>query len=253
MLDVGLGPQHYEVEMNINVTKDKPENALGKMQLRSYMNGHSRQGEIPFLFTADKGFVRSHKMQRKHYRCLHGIEVVRSPNLNGFDKEEQKKWMELTGRDMKFSIPAEASDFESWRDLPNTEFELERGPALKNNNSIPRPERFSKRKKNGFSPNSQHPERLTDIHPITPPNSPATAAKIIYEDDAGFLVLVSMPFVDLKSVKVTWRNTISHGIVKISCISTGCIPIIKRQNRTFKLSDSAPEHCPSGEFVRNPS
>lgn len=128
MLDVGLGPQHYEVETNINVTKigkmcakrldsvwgawfffnfyfklalneksknkvtrdngydksdlkldvflvqhdmenmymwtfkERPENALGKMQLRSYMNGHSRQGEKPFPFSADKGFIRSHRM-----------------------------------------------------------------------------------------------------------------------------------------------------------------------------------------------
>ncbi|KAK6790993.1 hypothetical protein RDI58_010074 [Solanum bulbocastanum] len=295
--------QHDMENMYMWVFKDRPENALGKMQLRSYMNGHSRQGESPFPFTAEKGFVRSHKMQRKHYRglsnpqCLHGIEVVRSPNLTGLDKEEQKKWMELTGRDMNFSIPSEASDFESWRCFPHTEFELERPPALKSN-AIPRPERLlngsslnlstrsenhvngvglnilavcNKRKKNGFTrgnnddcclPNSQHPERLTDIHPISPPwlrdfsgamqvaSGPVTAAKTIYEDDAGFLILVSMPFVDLKSVKVTWRNTISYGIVKISCISTGCIPIIKRQNRTFKLSDPAPEHCPSGEFVR---
>ncbi|PHT54357.1 hypothetical protein CQW23_08819 [Capsicum baccatum] len=295
--------QHDMENMYMWVFKDRPENALGKMQLRSYMNGHSRQGESPFPFTADKGFVRSHKMQRKHYRglsnpqCLHGIEVVRSPNLTGLDKEEQKKWMELTGRDMNFTIPAEASDFESWRCLPNTDFELERPPALKNN-SIPRPERLlngsglnlstrpanhvngeglnilsvcNKRKRNGFPrgnnddgcfPNTQHPERLPDTHPISPPwlrdfsgamqtaSGPVTAAKTIYEDDAGFMILVSMPFVDLKSVKVTWRNTISHGIVKISCISTGCNPIIKRHNRTFKLSDPSPEQCPSGEFVR---
>uniref|UniRef100_A0A0D3E1S5 DUF8041 domain-containing protein n=1 Tax=Brassica oleracea var. oleracea TaxID=109376 RepID=A0A0D3E1S5_BRAOL len=59
-------------------------------------------------------------MQRKHYRglsnpqCLHGIEFVPSP-----------RWMELTGRDLKFTIPPDASDFGSWRNLPNTEFELE--------------------------------------------------------------------------------------------------------------------------------
>ncbi|CDY70808.1 BnaA10g30550D [Brassica napus] len=61
-------------------------------------------------------------MQRKHYRglsnpqCLHGIEFVPSPN--------KKRWMELTGRDLKFTIPPDASDFGSWRNLPNTEFEL---------------------------------------------------------------------------------------------------------------------------------
>ncbi|KAJ0577884.1 hypothetical protein HanIR_Chr05g0241071 [Helianthus annuus] len=103
--------------------KERPENALGKMQLRSYMNGHSRQGEKPFPFSADKGFVRSHRMQRKRYRGLsnpqyvHGIEVVRSPNLTGLDEEERKRWMELTGRDLNFSIPLDASDFGSWRNL----------------------------------------------------------------------------------------------------------------------------------------
>ncbi|KAK6935889.1 hypothetical protein RJ641_032919 [Dillenia turbinata] len=48
---------------------DKPENALGKMQPRSYMNGHSCPEERPFPFSVEKGFVRSHRMQRKHYRA----------------------------------------------------------------------------------------------------------------------------------------------------------------------------------------
>ncbi|KAK7854976.1 hypothetical protein CFP56_030190 [Quercus suber] len=77
--------QHDMENMYMWVFKERPENALGKMQLRSYMNGHSRQGERPFPFSVDRGFVRSHRMQRKHYRglsnpqCVHGIEVVRSP------------------------------------------------------------------------------------------------------------------------------------------------------------------------------
>ncbi|GAB4824382.1 hypothetical protein Ancab_007269 [Ancistrocladus abbreviatus] len=122
---------------------ERPENALGKMQLRSYMNGHSRHGERPFPFNVEKGFVRSHKMQRKHYRglpnppCLHGIEVVRQPNLSGLDEEERKRWMELTGRDLNFSVPPEASEFCLWRNLLSTEFELERPlPPLKGNPHI---------------------------------------------------------------------------------------------------------------------
>ncbi|MED6148703.1 sequence orphan Slt1 [Stylosanthes scabra] len=56
------------------------------------------------------------------------------------DEEDQKRWMELTGRDLNFTIPPEASDFSSWRNLPNTDFELERPPApIKNApNSIPK-------------------------------------------------------------------------------------------------------------------
>ncbi|KAM0036161.1 hypothetical protein Hdeb2414_s0014g00423061 [Helianthus debilis subsp. tardiflorus] len=121
-LDVFLVQQDME-NMYMWTFKERPENALGKMQLRSYMNGHSRQGEKPFPFSANKGFVRSHGMQRKHYRDLsnpqfvHGIEVIRSPNLKGLDVEERKRWMELTGRDLNFSIPLDASDFGSWRNL----------------------------------------------------------------------------------------------------------------------------------------
>ncbi|CAL9008018.1 hypothetical protein PRUPE_2G233000 [Prunus persica] len=298
--------QHDMENMYMWVFKDRPENALGKMQLRSYMNGHSRQGERPFPFSVDRGFVRSHRMQRKHYRglsnpqCVHGIEVVRSPNLMCLDDEERKRWTELTGRDINFSIPLEASDFGTWRNLQNTEFELERPvPPSKNNiNSHPRklldgtglnlstqPSEHvnnegmdlspvcNKRKKDLFPhgsdsdcclPNNPHFDRVLDgkVYPVESPwfnefsgvmknaSGPVTAAKTIYEDDEGFLIIVSLPFVDLQRVKVTWKNTPSHGIVKISCVSTACIPFIKRRDRTFKLTDPTPEHCPPGEFVR---
>ncbi|KAL8102981.1 uncharacterized protein LOC141679025 [Apium graveolens] len=301
-LDVFL-VQHDMENMYMWVFKDRPDNALGKMQLRSYMNGHSRQGERPFPFSADKGFVRSHRMQRKHYRglsnpqCVHGIEVVPSPNFAGLDEGECKKWMELTGRDLNFSIPLEASDFSSWRTLPVTELEIERLPPLKNNINQ-QPKRLlngcglklstqqpnhvngdgmdllatcNKRPKNYFAPendydctlaNSSHSDGAVDTHSIEPhwvneftgvmrsTYGPVTAAKTIYEDDKGFLIVVSLPCADLQRVKVTWRNTPSRGIVKISCVSTGCMPIIKRQDRTFKLTDPTPEHCPPGEFVR---
>lgn len=298
--------QHDMENMYMWVFKERPENALGKMQLRSYMNGHSRQGERPFPFSADKGFVRSHRMQRKHYRglsnpqCVHGIEVVPSPNLMGLDEEERKRWMELTGRDIKFSIPNEASDFGTWRNIQNTEIELERptptskininghqkkllnGTGL--NLSTQPPDHgiidgvdlssvCNKRKKDLFShgndddiymPNNPHFDRVLDmkIHPVEPPwvnefsgvmknvYGPVTAAKTIYEDDEGFLVIVSLPFADLQRVKVTWKNTHSHGIVKISCASKACMPFIKRHDRTFKLTDPTPEHCPPGEFIR---
>uniref|UniRef100_A0A2P2KN33 HSP20-like chaperones superfamily protein n=1 Tax=Rhizophora mucronata TaxID=61149 RepID=A0A2P2KN33_RHIMU len=286
------------------VFKERPENALGKMQLRSYMNGHSRQGERPFPFSSDKGFVRSHRMQRKHYRglsnpqCVHGIEVVRSPNLMNLDEEDRKRWMDLTGRDINFTIPPEASDFGSWRNLPNTEFELERPlPALKSNGTS-NPRKLlngtslnlssqssdhsngdavdlspvcNKRKKDYLPqgnddeclPCNLHCDRVyMNIHPVEPAwlnefsgvmknvCGPVTAAKTIYEDDEAFLIIISLPFADLHRVKVTWRNTNSHGIVKISCISTACMPFIKRHDRTFKLTDPTPEHCPPGEFIR---
>ncbi|KAK4783302.1 hypothetical protein SAY86_007676 [Trapa natans] len=79
---------------------------------------------------------------------------------------------------------------------------------------------------------------------------PVTAAKTIYEDEQAFLVIISLPFVDLQRVKVSWRNTLTHAIIKVSCTSTSGAPIIKRLNRTFKLTDPSSEHCPPGEFVR---
>nr|XP_043629807.1 uncharacterized protein LOC122601094 isoform X2 [Erigeron canadensis] len=309
-LDVFL-VQHDMENMYMWAFKERPENALGKMQLRSYMNGHSRQGEKPFPFCADKGFVRSHRMQRKHYRglsnpqCVHGIEVVRSPNLMGLDEEERRRWMELTGRDLNFSITLEASDFGSWRNLPSTDFEIERPLVLKDNlsngnhhhqqtkrllsstgfnQSAPLLDHVNgdlngngnvygmdllascnnKRRKNN-SPrinDDESSDSVLDVHHaerhwvseisgvLKSAYGPVTAAKTIYEDEEGFLIVVSLPCVDLQRVKVTWRNTLSQGIVKISCVSTGCRPVLKRQERMFKMTDPAPEHCLPGEFVR---
>ncbi|XP_071907854.1 uncharacterized protein [Coffea arabica] len=297
--------QHDMENMYMWVFKERPENALGKMQLRSYMNGHSRQGERPFPFSVDKGFVRSHRMQRKHYRglsnpqCVHGIEVVPSPNLLGLDEDERKRWAELTGRDINFTIPHEASDYGSWRNLPSTEFELERPPAIIKNNSHSQSKKLlngsglnlstqpsshsngdsmdlspvsGKRRKDFFSHGNEEdcyltvnpPDRIPDLetHPNEPHwlnefsgvlrhvYGPVTAAKSIYEDEEGYLIIISLPFVDLQRVKVSWRNTLTHGIIKVSCVSTSRMPFIKRLDRTFKLTDPSSEHCPPGEFIR---
>ncbi|XP_047970308.1 uncharacterized protein LOC125213681 [Salvia hispanica] len=297
--------QHDMENMYMWVFKERPENALGKMQLRSYMNGHSRQGERPFPFSVDKGFVRSHRMQRKHYRglsnpqCVHGIEVVHSPNLMALDEEDRKRWNELTGREPNLTIPPEASDYGSWRNLPNTEFELERSAPVKanphshakkllngsvlnlstqpiNNHSngdvLDLSPVNNKRKKDFFPQGNDEdcflavnpPDRAPDpeAHPNGPhwlhefsgvlrsACGPVTAAKTVYEDAEGYLIVISLPFVDLPSVKVSWRNTLTHGIIKVSCTSTSRAPFVKRHNRTFKLTDPSSEHCPPGEFVR---
>lgn len=333
--------QHDMENMYMWVFKERPENALGKMQLRSFMNGHSRLGEPQFPFSVDKGFVRSHRMQRKHYRglsnpqCVHGIEVVRAPNLAHVMEGDLKKWIDLTGRDLNFAIPLEAEAFTAWRNLPSTDFELERPPlplplplpinSLKpngsssnhnhntnnnNNNttlnspSCPSSKRLlngsglnlstqqlvgvcnegielsslsppvggsggNKRRKE-FSPlggndEEYYSDRVQDmetIHQVEPAwvsdfsgvmrqaCGPVTAAKTIYEDEKGYLIMVSLPFTDSQRVRVSWWNTVSHGIVKVQCISTARAPYIKRGDRTFKLTDPAPEHCPPGEFVR---
>ncbi|XP_078429013.1 uncharacterized protein LOC144701155 [Wolffia australiana] len=289
--------QHDMENMYMWVFKERPENALGKMQLRSYMNGHSRLGEPQFPFSADKGFVRSHRMQRKQYRglsnpqCLHGIEVVRQPNLSVVSESDRKKWLELTGRDLNFSIPTEASDFESWRNLPSTEFELERPPPPPPPLKSQPPRRLlngsglnlsnyggseamelspvcHKRRKDFFprgleedaslavpaegeGPAATEPPWLSEFSGVMRQvYGPVTAAKTIYEDEEGYLIMVSLPFSDLQRVKVHWKNTPTHGVVKILCVSTARMPYVKRHDRTFKLTDPSPEHCPPGEFVR---
>ncbi|CAO2826118.1 unnamed protein product [Amaranthus hypochondriacus] len=295
--------QHDMENIYMWVFKGRPENALGKMQLRSFMNGHSRQGERPFPFSVDRGFVRSHKMQRKHYRglsnpqCVHGIELVCSPDFTSLDECERKRWLELTGRDSNFIIPEEAGDFGSWRNLPPMEFELER-PALSSkgtqrkagldtglsfssqvpknglSNGVMDLSHVAKKQRkdfysngnidNGFLRISSHSDSILDVesHLVEPAwagnfsgvmknvYGPVTAAKSIYEDEKGFLIIVSLPFADLQRVRVTWKNTPTHGIVKVSCVSTACSSLIKRHGRTFKLTDPLPEHCPPGEFIR---
>ncbi|KAL2505374.1 HSP20-like chaperones superfamily protein [Abeliophyllum distichum] len=86
--------QHDMENIYMWVLKEKLENAPGKMQLQSYMNGHSCQGDRPFPFSVDKGFVQSHRMQR-------------------LDEDDCRRWVELTGRDPKFTITPEASDYSS--------------------------------------------------------------------------------------------------------------------------------------------
>ncbi|XP_031093294.1 uncharacterized protein LOC115997990 [Ipomoea triloba] len=286
--------QHDMENMYMWVFKERPESALGKMQLRSYMNGHSRQGERPFPFSVDRGFVRSHRMQRKHYRglsnpqCVHGIEVVPSPNLSVLDEGNRRRWVELTGREANFTIPPEASDYSSWRNLPNTEFELERPPLHSKklfNGSVlklsTRPSNHTNgdimdlspvcnKRKDFFSHGNEEEDSYLQAN--RPPNlevnpnephwlnefrgvmrnvyGPVTAAKTIYEDEEGYLIIVSLPFVNLQRVKVSWRNTLKHGIIKVCCSSTSRTSFIKRHKRTFKLLDSSSEHCPPGEFVR---
>lgn len=270
-LDVFL-VQHDLENMYMWVFKERPENALGKMQLRSYMNGHSRQGERPFPFSVDKGFVRSHKMQRKQYRglsnpqCIHGIELVSLPNLMNIDEDEQKKWMELTGRDLNFCISPDAKEFSSWRNLPSTDFEL-----VKSNNNVYPPQKklatgsglnLLTHPSSYLNTNGSDSPQDVEINPIEPPwmsefsgvmrnvHGPVTAAKTIYEDEEGYLIIITLPFANPERLKVHWWNNLTHGVVKISSESTACMPSIKRNGRTFKLTDPSPEHCPPGEFRR---
>ncbi|KAJ9128667.1 hypothetical protein P3X46_034628 [Hevea brasiliensis] len=284
-----------DLKLDVFMVQHDMENIMHcKMQLRSYMNGHSRQG-ASFPFSVDKGFGLSNP------QCVHGIEVVPSPNLMGFDEDDKKRWMELTGRDLNFTILPEASNFSSWRNLPNTDFELERPPPpiksasnshsnkLLNGSGLnlsTQPSSHSngdgtdispvssKRRKDFFPHGSDDDcylavsppsDRMADIelHPNEQPQwlhdfsgvmknayGPVTAAKTIYEDEEGYLIIISLPFVDLQRVKVSWRNTLTHGIIKVSGVSLSRMPFVKRHDRTFQLADPASEHCPPGEFVR---
>lgn len=314
-LDIFL-VQHDMENMYMWVFRERPDNALGKMQLRSYMNGHARFGEPQFPFSVDKGFTRSHRMQRKHYKglsnpqCVHGIEVVRNPNLSHVSEEDRKRWEELTGRTINFSLPTEAGAFSAWRTLPCTDLEFDRsdvcslskfynGSAKKQqspkstvgfggstlNLSCKLIGQMSGSSFNGSSlqkrkrkaeiacvnedecclPNGSLSGEVLgeEIHQGDQPQwlvessgvirdacGPVTGAKSIYEDEKGYLIMISLPFTDMKRLRVSWRNTATHGIVKVHCISTSRVPIVSRGERTFKLTDPNPEHCPQGEFIR---
>ncbi|KAG2586981.1 hypothetical protein PVAP13_5NG088900 [Panicum virgatum] len=251
-LDVFL-VQHDMENMYMWVFKERPDNALGKMQLRSFMNGHSKHGEPSFPFSADKGFSRSHRMQRKHYRglsnpqCLHGIEIVVSPNLSAVPEADLKRWAELTGRELNFSIPSKASDFESWRNLPSTDFELDRPhpPASK---SAVRGSHSHKKGLNGSGLNLSTPPSSDDGMDLSP--KCAKRRKDFFGHGVEEDCVMANNSCSDRDVQVSWRNTLTHGIVKIRCVSTARMPIIKRHGRTFKLTDPFPEHCPPGKFVR---
>ncbi|KAH7316000.1 hypothetical protein KP509_21G073800 [Ceratopteris richardii] len=294
--------QHDMENMYMWVFKERPQNALGKMQLRSYMNGHAKQGEPPFPFSIDKGFSRSHKMQRKQYKglsnpqCIHGIEPVWCPNLCIVNEEDKSRWVELTGRELNFTMPADAEGFTAWRTLPIADSIFERSgekdtlclprrisskrslgklngsmlnlsrksPSLEGTNTA-----SEKNKRKEVSPVSseecslraldmespgpatEQPCWLSDFSGVmTDTCGPVTAAKTIYEDEKGYLVMVSLPFTDLKRLRVSWVNTAKHGVIKLHCTSTARAQYIHKGDRTFELTDPFPEHCPPGEFVR---
>ena len=308
--------QHDMENMYMWVFRDRPENALGKMQLRSYMNGHARFGEPQFPFSVEKGFTRSHRMQRKQYRglsnpqCIHGVEVCRNPNFSLVCEEDKKRWEELSGRDLGFTLAMEAGDFSEWRTLPYTDLDFERSDVC----SLGKCSNGSKKQQHSpksiegeygggstldlsckligqLGSSSSFPKRKRKLDSSTaqcgnadeeccaPPlgeivgeeiqqndeqplwlsessgvlleaSGPVTGAKTIYEDEKGYLIMVSLPFTDMTRLRVSWLNTTTHGVVKIHGISTARVPIITRGDRTFKLTDSNPEHCLQGEYIR---
>ena len=112
-------------------------------------------------------------------------------------------------------------------------------------------ESYSQRAFDMESPAVERPFWLSDFSGVmNEVCGPVTGAKSIYEDEKGYLIMVSLPFTDMQRVRVSWLNTTTHGVVKIHCTSTGRTQYIKRGDRTFELTDPSPEHCPPGEFIR---
>ncbi|GAQ79328.1 putative sodium-and lithium-tolerant 1 protein [Klebsormidium nitens] len=63
---------------------------------------------------------------------------------------------------------------------------------------------------------------------------PRAAPEALYEDEAGYLLFVSLPFTDLKQVRVTWRNVGETGIVKVDGV--GPARGLARGSRVLRLS-----------------
>ncbi|KAI4324411.1 hypothetical protein MLD38_029903 [Melastoma candidum] len=259
-------------------------------------------------FTSSPYLGRGLKMHRDAKEALlwalkfvviHGIEVVPSPSLTGLDEGDGRCWMELTGREVSFSIPPEASDFGSWRNLLITDFELERVPQLikcasnsqskkllngsglnlptqptnsssKGDDDMDLSPVSSKRRNDFFSnggdedPFCANPplERNVDmelLHLWEPQwlnefsrvmknvYGPVTAAKTKYKDDEGYLIIITLSYV---VSEVSRRNTPTRGIIKVSGMIIFRTPSIRKNDKTFKLTDPSPEYCHSGDFVR---
>eukprot|EP00850_Spirogloea_muscicola_P010527 SM000062S19913 [mRNA] locus=s62:381441:385538:+ [translate_table: standard] len=373
----------------------RPECALGKMQLRSWMNGQCRAGEPSFPFSVVKGHTRSHRMQRKHYRglsnpqCIHGIEALSAPNLAGVSAADRKRWSDLTGwlvlavsvpqigrhprhhgerknavilvhedkglrfvcctsaflvepkqhldvrgarpvspeREFDFEILREADDLGAWATTSEKEEDGEldnlqppkssasSGHKNSSTEGLLRKARSPPPKSSGacifghdptlslsrdLSTNARSPigegeastlvvhkrrrkppdgapgfigtlglampfdlQQLSDETPgrsrlwacefsgvMRGTVGPVTGAKTLYEDEQGYLVVVSLALTDIRRLRVSWRNHETQAIVKVHCQSIGRVPFLAREGRTFWLSDVDPEHCPSGDFIR---
>lgn len=63
---------------------------------------------------------------------------------------------------------------------------------------------------------------------------PRASPEALYEDEAGYLLFVSLPFTDLKQVRVTWRNVGETGIVKLEGV--GPARGLARGSRVLRLS-----------------
>eukprot|EP00850_Spirogloea_muscicola_P022402 SM000292S11257 [mRNA] locus=s292:439:3333:+ [translate_table: standard] len=292
--------QHDMEDSYMWALSKRPECALGKMQLRSWMNGQCRAGEPSFPFSVVKGHTRSHRMQRKHYRglsnpqCIHGIEALSAPNLAGVSAADRKRWSDLTEREFDFEILREAGDLGAWA----TTSEKEEDGEL--DNLQPPKSRASSGHKNSFTeglprkacsppPNSSsacicghdptlslsrdlstnarspigegeastlvvHKRRrkppdgapgfigtlglampfdLQQLSDESPGRSRLWAcefsgvmrgvdsgtchgAKTLYEDEQGYLVVVSLALTDIRRLRVSWRNHETQAIVKAS-------------------------------------
>lgn len=250
--------QHDMENMYMWAFKDRPENALGKMQLRSYMNGRAREGDPPFPFTPEKGFVRSHRMQRKRYRglsnpqCLHAVEPVPAPDLSS-RPHLRLRWLRLTGRPWDSPLPPEARDFASWRhSLAGGAHPLEPRDlgSWSGAHQVDAVSGLSlgARRFEGAESGPGWASHFTGA--MKNVSGPVTAAKTIYEDERSYLIVVTLPCVELRGVRVSWRNTATHGVVKVSGVSNARVPFLKRRDRIFRLADPSSEHCPPGHFVR---
>ncbi|KAI3914170.1 hypothetical protein MKW92_006733 [Papaver armeniacum] len=147
---------------------------------------------------------------------IHLMAQFGSSNLQDQSLLHRHEWAFKTGgASISFSVDkgfvrSHRIDFGSWRNLQIPQFELERPPCTKGHH-LTNPN--AKRLLNGSGLICQLKYQIMLMVMEWIFHLSATKEK-------RYLIIISMPFMDLQRVKVTWRNTLTHGIVKISSVIT---------------------------------
>ncbi|GAQ88476.1 hypothetical protein KFL_004320020 [Klebsormidium nitens] len=223
--------------------RDRQDLSLGPGQLNSWISG-KQIGESPYMFpfAVKDGYIRCHRLQNKKYRnlknpqCITGIRKVVDPPVVA--EEDARRWYHLTGRETSEIPGEEAEGYVEWRPVPNPSDHTSAGGRPIG-------------KVQQLDSNSDRGRWLSQIGGVLSKHfGPVTAAKTIYEDSMGYLVKVSLPYVDKRTVKITWRNTTNECIIKVTATSIGGSGTYNKDGRIYKCTDPQAEIPRNGTLTR---
>ncbi|GBG63022.1 hypothetical protein CBR_g34723 [Chara braunii] len=216
--------------------KDAMSNALGPGQLHSFINGRSfGDEELVFPYPPAEGFTRTYPLLHKDYHLKNplGGPFVGSGGGGGGTTGTTPSH---GGGTPRASIGGGAGSFSPLS-----------APASSSPSNVNTP---------ASSPSLTVGDQCATSWQslvkgvLACHSGPVTASKTVYEDAHGYLIRVALPYVDKKSVRVTWRNTAADCVVKVTATSIGGGNTLMRNGRIFKLADANPEICKTGLFSR---